>query len=99
MTRFALPALILCIFALFSYSVMSQSNDAPPGLAELLAEPTQTIAEAETAAQDRKQQPVTAIDRVGAELQRLSDEARSNSEKLAQTATLRSDLLKQIQEL
>lgn len=98
MTRFALPALILCILALFSYSVMSQSNGAPPGLAELLAEPTQKIAEAETAAQDLKQQPVTSIDRVGAELQRLSDETKSNSEKIAQTATLRSDLLKQIED-
>ena len=98
MTKFGLPALILCIFALFSYSVMSQSNDASPSLAEPLAEPTQKIAEAEAAAQDPKQQPVTAIDRVGAELQRLSEEARSNSEKIAQTATLRSELLKQIQD-
>jgi hypothetical protein len=97
-TKFAFPALILCIFALFSYSVTSQLNDAPPDLAELPAGPTEKLAEAETASQNREQSSVNAVNGFGAEVQRLSDEVRANSDKIAQTATLRSDLLKLIQE-
>jgi hypothetical protein len=97
-TKFALPALVLCIFALFSFSVASQSNDAPPDLAALRAELTQKLADAEKAKQDREQQLVKTIDSVRAELQQLSDDAKANSDKIAPTVMLRSDLLKLIQD-
>ncbi len=95
MPKIALPALVLCILALFSYSVTSQSNDAPAEFNEPSGEPTQKFAQ--NANQDREP-PVKAIDRVDAELSRLSDEAKANSAKIAQTATLRSDLLKLIED-
>jgi hypothetical protein len=53
-TKFALPALVLCIFGLFFYSITSLSNDAPPDSAELRAEPPQKAVQAETATQERE---------------------------------------------
>jgi hypothetical protein len=96
--KFVLPALVLCILALFSFSVTSQSNDVPPDLAALRAELTQKLADAEKATQDREQQLVKTVDGVRAELARLSDDAKANSDKIAQTVMLRSDLLKLIQD-
>ncbi len=98
MTKFALPALILCILALFSYSVTSQPSGAPADSTELGAGPTQKLADVETVTEDRQQPPAKTIDSVGEELRQLSDESRANSDKIAQTATLRTDLLKLIQE-
>jgi hypothetical protein len=97
-TKFALPALVLCIFALFSFPVASQSNDVPPDVAALRAELTQKLADAEKANQDREQQLLKTIDGVRTELKKLSDDAKANSDKIAQTVMLRSDLLKLIQE-
>ena len=99
-TKYALPVLVLCIIALFSYSVssQSQSNDVTPDMAALRAEFTQKLADTEKATQDREQQLVKTIDSVRAELQRLSDDGKSNSEKIAQTVMLRSDLLKLLQD-
>ena len=98
MTKFALPVLVVCILALFSFSVASQSNDATPDLAALRAELTQKLADAEKSKQDREQQLVKTIDSVRSELQRLSNYDKANSEKIAQTVMLRADLLKLIQD-
>jgi len=97
-TKFALPVLVLCILALFSVSVTSQSNDVPPDLGALRAELTQKIADVDKAKQDREQQLIKSIDSIRAEVQRLSDEAKANSDKITQTVMLRSDLLKLIQD-
>jgi hypothetical protein len=97
-TKFALPGLIFCVFALFSFSVASQSNDAPPDLAALRTELTQKLADAEKTMQDREQQLVKTIDSVRAELQQLSDAAKATNDKIVPTVTLRSDLLKLIQD-
>jgi len=93
-----LPAVVVCIFALCSLPASSQSNDVPPDLAALHAELIQKLADAEKAEQDREQQLVKNIESVRAELRRLSDDAKANSDKIAQTVMLRSDLLKLIQD-
>jgi hypothetical protein len=90
-TKFALPALALLIFGLFYFSVTSQEADAPPESAGARAEPTQPIASAEKAEPDRVQQLEKAVESVGAELKRLSDEAKANGDKIAQSLALRSD--------
>lgn len=91
MTKFALPALALLIFGLFYFSVTSQESDAPPEIAGSRAEPTQPVASAEKAEPDRVQQLEKALESVRAELKRLSDEAKANSDKIAQSVALRSD--------
>ena len=50
------------------------------------------VAVAEKAEPDRVQQLAKTIDSVSAELKRLSDDTKANSDKIAQTAALRSDL-------
>jgi hypothetical protein len=97
-TKFALPALILCVFGLFWYSITSRSNNLPLEVTEERAEPTQKPANAETAPPDREQSSVNNIETVRTELQRLSENAKANSEKIAQTAALRSDVLKLLQD-
>lgn len=92
MTKFALPALTLLIFGLFYFSVTSQPPDAPAELAGPRAELAQNLADAEKAEQDRVQELAKTIDSVRAELTRLSEDAKANSDKIAQTAALRSDL-------
>ena len=99
MTKFALPALILCILALFSYTVTSQSNDLPSDSTEQGAQPSQKLAEADKPDQNREQMPAKTVDSVSAELQRLSDDAKANSDKIAETAALRSDLLRLVQDV
>jgi hypothetical protein len=93
-TKFALPALALLIFGLFYYSVTSQPPDEPSEIGTSLAEVTQqpAVAVAEKAEPDRVQQLAKTIDSVRADLKRLSDDAKANSDKIAQTAALRSDL-------
>jgi hypothetical protein len=91
-TKFALPALTLLIFGLFYFSVTSQPPDAPAELAGPRAELAQNLADAEKAEQDRVQELAKTIDSVRAELTRLSEDAKANSDKIAQTAALRSDL-------
>jgi hypothetical protein len=91
-TKFALPALTLLIFGLFYFSVTSQPPDAPTELASPRAELPQNLANAERAEQDRVQELAKTIDSIRAELKRLSDDAKANSDKIAQTAALRSDL-------
>jgi 5S rRNA maturation endonuclease (ribonuclease M5) len=98
-TKFALSALVLCIFALFSYAVTSQSNELPSDLIEPGAQSSQKLAEADKAEQNREQPPAKTIDSVSTELQRLSDDAKANSDKIAETAALRSDLLRLVQEV
>ena len=92
MTKFALPALTLLIFGLFYFTVTSQPPDAPAELAGPRAELAQNLADAEKAEQDRVQELAKTIDSIRAELKRLSDDAKANSDKIAQTAALRSDL-------
>ena len=99
MTKFALPALILCILALFSYAVTSQSKELSSDLIEQVVQPSQKLAEADKPVQNREQLPAKTIDSVSAELQRLSDDAKANSDKLAETAALRSDLLRLMQDV
>lgn len=97
MTKFALPALVFLVFALFYASVTS-----PPDEEEVTAPPVQqaqkppTVAEASPV---REPRPAEAVDGVRAELKalsdglkRLSDDTKANSDKIAQAATLRSDL-------
>jgi len=91
-TKFALPALTLLIFGLFYFTVTSQPPDAPAELAGPRAELAQNLADAEKAEQDRVQELAKTIDSIRAELKRLSDDAKANSDKIAQTAALRSDL-------
>jgi hypothetical protein len=98
MTKYALPVIVLCILALFSYSVSSQSSDVTPDLSALRAELSQKLADADKAKQERDQQFVKTIDSVRAELQHLSDDEKANSDKIAQTVMLRSELLKLIQD-
>ena len=57
MTKFAFPALIICILALFSYSVTSQSNEPSAELLEPGAQPSQKVPEAENAELKREQPP------------------------------------------
>lgn len=92
MTKFALPALTLLIFGLFYFSVTSPPPDAPTELAGPRAELSQKLADVEKAEQDRVQELAKTIDSVRAELKRLSEDAKANSDKIAQTAALRSDL-------
>ena len=93
MTKFALPALILVIFGLFYLSVTPQPSDAPPDVAAPRVEPPpNNLAAVETARDDREQQLSKTIEGIRAELKRLSDDAKANSDKIAQAATLRSDL-------
>lgn len=92
MTKFALPALTLLIFGLFYFSVTSQPPDAPAELASPRAELAQNLADADKAEQDRVQELAKTIDSVRAELKRLSEDTKANSDKVAQTAALRSDL-------
>jgi hypothetical protein len=98
-TKFALPALILCTLALFFYAVTSQSNELPSDLIEQVAQPSQKLAEADKPEQNREQLPAKTIDSVSAELQRLSDDAKANSDKIAETTALRSDLLRLMQDV
>jgi small-conductance mechanosensitive channel len=93
-TKFALSALVIWTFALISFPAASQSNDAPSDLAAL----TQRLADVEKTVQDREQQFGKTIDGIRAELQQLSDAAKANSDKIAPQVTLRSDLLKLIQD-
>lgn len=97
MTKFAL--LIVCILALFSYAVTSQSNDSPSELIEQGAQPSQKLAEADKPEQNREQIPAKTVDNVSTESQRSSEDAKANSEKIADTTALRSDLLKMIQDV
>ncbi len=94
MTKFALPALALLIFGLFYFSITSQPPYEPSDIASPREELTQqpAVAVAEKAEPDRVQQLAKTIDSVSAELKRLSDDTKANSDKIAQTAALRSDL-------
>lgn len=105
MTKFALPALVLLVFALFYASVTSPP---PPDEPEISAPPVAAapkppeVVEAKPSpvpVQVREPRAAEAVDGVRAELKtlsddlkRLSDETRTNSEKIAQAAALRSDL-------
>ncbi len=100
MYKYAPPVLILCIFALFAYSITSQSNDAP--LSEQTepprAEQTQPPAEPVRAEQKTEQVSADTIDNVRGELERLSNDVKANSDKITQIASLRSELLNLIQD-
>ena len=94
MTKFALPALALLIFGLFYFSITSQPPDEPSDVAAPREEATQQpVAEKTVAAEpDRAQQLTKTIDSISAELKRLSDDTKANSDKIAQAAALRADL-------
>ena len=94
MTKLALPALAFLIFGLFYFSITSQPPDASSEVADAREEVTQppAVAVVEKAEPDRLQQLTKTIDSVSAELKRLSDATKANSDKIAQTAALRSDL-------
>jgi len=93
-TKFALPALAFLIFGLFYFSITSQPPDAPSDIASPREEVTQqpAVAVVEKAEPDRVQQLAKTIDSVSAELKRLSDDIKANSDRIAQTVALRSDL-------
>jgi hypothetical protein len=92
-TKFALPALALLIFGLFYFSITSQPPDAPSDVVAPREEVTQQpVAEKIVAAEpDRVQQLAKTIGGISAELKRLSDDTKANSDKIAQAAALRSD--------
>jgi len=98
MSKYVLPALVLCIFALFAYSVTSQSNDASSEQTEPRAEQTQPSVESVKAEQSHEQSPVDTIDSLRRDLQRLSSDVKANSDKIAQIASLRSEVLNLIQD-
>jgi chromosome segregation ATPase len=93
-TKFALPALTILIFGLFYFSITSQPPDAPSDISSPREEvtPQPAVAVAEKAEPDRVQQLAKTIDTVSAELKRLSDDTKANSDKIAQATALRSDL-------
>jgi hypothetical protein len=97
-TKFAPFALVFWILALFSFPAASQSNDASGDLTALRTELTQKLADIEKTIQERDQQFAKTIDGIRAELQQASDAAKANSEKIAPQVTLRSDLLKLVQD-
>jgi hypothetical protein len=106
----ALPAIALCLYGLVFYVsakpnwITSKSNNVSHGVAELPAAPTQKVVQAETAKPEPKtatqehESPANTLDSIHAELKQLSDDIKANSDKIAQTATLRPDLLKLIQD-
>jgi len=77
-------ALILCILSLVAISARSQSNDAPSDSAAPRAELTPKPGDADRAKPDNEQ--------------RLSEDAKANREKFAQSIMLRSDVLKLVQD-
>ena len=93
MTEFALPALALLIFGLFYFSVTSQPPDEPAEPAgpreEVAQNPSPTLKRPSRIGCRSLPRPLTAF---SAELKRLSDDTKANSDKIAQTAALRSDL-------
>jgi hypothetical protein len=104
-TKFALPALVLLVFALFYASVTSPPPPDEPELAAPPAAATPKLPEVAESkpipvpVQVREPRPAEAVDGVRTELKtlsddlkRLSDETKANSEKIAQAAALRSDL-------
>ena len=107
---FALPAIALCLYGLVFYVsdkpnwITSKSNNVSHGVAELPAAPTQKVVQAETAKPEPKtatqehESPANTLDSIHAELKKESDDIKANSDKIAQTATLRPDLLKLIQD-
>jgi hypothetical protein len=97
-SKYVVSALIFCIFALFAYSITSQSNDAPSEQTEPRAEQTQPPVESVKAEQSREQTPVDTIDSFRGDLERLSGNVKANSDKIAQLASLRSELLNLIQD-
>ena len=106
----ALPAIALCLYGLVFYVsakpnwITSKSTNVSHDVAEQPAAPIQKVAQAETATQERKtvtqerESPANTLDGIRAELQRLSDDIKANSDKIAQAGTLRPDVLKLIQD-
>jgi hypothetical protein len=90
-TKLALPALVILIFGLFYYSVTSPSPDMPLDLAAPVAEPAQPRAAAEAAGPVRDPQLASTIEGIRAELKRLSDDTKANSDRIAQAVTPRAD--------
>src|SRR5262249_53262799 len=97
-SKYVLTALVLCIFALFAYSVTFQSNDTPSEQTELRAEQTKPPPESAKPEQSGGQLPVDTIDSVRGQLQQLTSDVKANSDKIAQIASLRSELLGLIQD-
>jgi VIT1/CCC1 family predicted Fe2+/Mn2+ transporter len=97
-SKYVVPALIFCIFALFAYSITSESNDAQSEQTEPRAEQIQPPVESVKAEQSRERSPADTIDGFRGDLERLSSDVKANSDKIAQLASLRSELLNLIQE-
>jgi uncharacterized phage infection (PIP) family protein YhgE len=101
-TKFAVPALVFLVFALFYVSVTSPPPPDEPALEAPSAATTPTAQKLPDAVEPkpvRETRPAEAVDSVRAEvkalsddLKRLSDETRANSDRIAQAAALRSDL-------
>jgi uncharacterized phage infection (PIP) family protein YhgE len=88
--KFALPALVILIFALFYYS-LSSLPDAPEQAVVAPTEQAQTVPPVDNTRQDREQRLTEAVERIRAELNTLSDNTKANSDKIAQVAALRAD--------
>jgi membrane-associated HD superfamily phosphohydrolase len=96
-SKFALPALVLGILALFSYLVASQSSDAPAGPLAVQSEPSKNVSDpAKPEQQEQTSGTGTNVQSADSALERLSQDTKTNSDTIA---TLRSDLLKQIEDL
>jgi hypothetical protein len=96
--KYASPVLILCIFALFAYSIASQSDDVLSEPTEPRAEQTQPPVEPAKVEQKTETSSADTIDHVRDELERLSSDVKANSDKIGQIASLRSELLNLIQD-
>jgi small-conductance mechanosensitive channel len=96
--KYASPVLILCIFALFAYSIASQSDDALSEQTEPRAEQTQPPAEPARVEQKAETSSADPVDRVRGELERLSSDVKANSDKISQIASLRTELLNLVQD-
>ncbi len=96
MSKLALSALILGILALFSYVVASPPTDVPADPTELRAASANNPREAISAEKKHEGPSADSVAIAGTDLQRLSEGIKSNTDKIT---ALRSDLLKQIQDL
>ena len=89
MTKFALPALVFLVFGLFYFSITSPPD--APELATPPVEQTQTVPPVDNAKQDREPRLTEAVDSIRAELKKLSDDTKANSDRIAQVVAARPD--------
>jgi hypothetical protein len=98
-TKFAFPAVILCILGLFAYSVTSLQNNSESDAIESSAQPSQEAAPVAKADQSRDQPAASPVAAAAAEPQRPADDVKVSNDKIVETAALRAELLRLIQDV